>query len=77
MRDRTRQAGDRAVEVIFDWPVDPLEADDQWAAARARHRSAPDDVASDASERITLIEFMWHGETGAQQVIFVSRQWLQ
>jgi hypothetical protein len=30
-----------------------------------------------ASERITLIEFMWHGQRGAQQVILVSREWLQ
>ena len=78
MRDRTRQAGDhRSAEALTDWLVEPLVADDQPAADRARRRRIPEDVEPNNSERITLIEFMWQGQTGAQQVILVSREWLQ
>lgn len=78
MRDRTRQADDHRAAALADWLIDPLAAaDHRRAAARARHGRVPEDAAPDATERITLIEFMWHGQTGAQQVILVSREWLQ
>ena len=78
MRDRTRQAGDhRPAEALTDWLVDPHVADDGPASARAQRRHAPEDVESNACERITLIEFMWQGQTGAQQVVLVSRELLQ
>ena len=41
-----------------------------------RGQRPPEDAEPDTSERITLIEFLWEGLTGAQQVILVSREWL-
>jgi hypothetical protein len=46
-------------------------------AISRQNQRPPEDAEPDTSERITLIEFLWQGRTGAQQVILVSRQWLQ
>ncbi len=79
MPDGTRQRGDRRqADAFADWLVDGLTADDEPVDGRPpRHRRRSDDVEPNASERITLIEFLWEGQTGAQQVILVSREWLQ
>jgi hypothetical protein len=53
--------------------VDRVAADGR---PRAGDGSA-DDTESEASERITLIEFTWMGFTGPQPVILVAREWLQ
>ena len=74
MRDGTRQAGVRRQAQA---PVDPL---DDWHGVDAHPPSeerSPADAEPGTSERITLIEFRWSGLTGAQQVILVSREWLQ
>ena len=72
MRDGPRHAGDR--------PTSPrwrsTDAADE-TLARGSARRPPEDAEPDTSERITLIEFLWEGRTGAQQVILVSREWLQ
>ena len=44
---------------------------------RASDRVQPDGGGPDATEKVTLIEFMWRGLRGAQPVIFVAREWLQ
>ena len=65
MRDETRQAIDRRrAQALDEWLVDV-------------HGPEAEDTEPDVSERITLIEFLWRGRTGAQQVILVSREWLQ
>ena len=73
MRDGTRQAD---VRPRAQAPVDPLDDCDGDAHPPSEERS-PADAEPGTSERITLIEFMWSGLTGAQQVILVSREWLQ
>ena len=45
--------------------------------SRQPRQRPPEDAEPDTSERITLIEFLWQGKAGAQQVILVSREWLQ
>ena len=45
--------------------------------ARSHAAGSAEDAEPDTSERITLIEFLWEGRTGAQPVILVSREWLQ
>ena len=68
MRDPTGQARDRRRAVaLADSLVEFLDAD----------RQQVDGAEPQASERITLIEFMWTGETGAQPVLLVEREWLQ
>jgi KaiC/GvpD/RAD55 family RecA-like ATPase len=44
-----------------------LDAGDWWA----------NDTEPETTERVTLIEFLWMGLTGAQPVIFVAHEWLQ
>ena len=44
-----------------------LDAVDWWA----------NDTEPETTERVTLIEFLWMGLTGAQPVIFVAHEWLQ
>jgi hypothetical protein len=59
---------------FVEWP------DGEERPGTAGSRSQPpqfDEVEPDASERITLIEFLWTGPTGEQPVILVSREWLQ
>ena len=65
MRDGPRQA---------DWVAARLTAEDAGSRRRGR---PPENAEPDTSERITLIEFLWEGTRGAQQVILVSREWLQ
>ena len=79
MRDGPRQAGDRQrAEFLVDWLVDRLAAEDGATEGRSRRRRrAPQDAEPNVSERITLIEFLWEETTGAQQVILISREWLQ
>jgi hypothetical protein len=64
--------------------MDRLAAEEEPTDVRSRQPwetpetpETPVGAEPDASERITLIEFMWQGTTGAQQVILVSREWLQ
>ncbi len=67
MRDGPRQAGGRHRA--------RLEPEDGATDARSRRlRRPPEDAEPDSSEPITLIEFLWEGRTGAQQVILVSRE---
>jgi hypothetical protein len=70
VRSRRRQPGDHRRAR----PKAEVEAKD---TRPRRLQRPPDDDEPDTSERVTLIEFMWVGRTGAQQVILVSREWLQ
>jgi hypothetical protein len=51
--------------------------DDRLGAAGSQQPPPPDDAEPNTSERVTLIEFVWIGQTGEQPVILVSREWLQ
>jgi hypothetical protein len=55
-------------EPLADWLVELSAADEDPVV---------EGVEPNTSERITLIEFRWQGQIGAQQVILVSREWLQ
>jgi hypothetical protein len=79
VRDPTGQARDRRRAVaLADSLVEFLDADRQQVDGPARRRRrARHGAEPQASERITLIEFMWTGETGAQPVLLVEREWLQ
>jgi hypothetical protein len=70
VRNSPRQTGDHGRA--------RLEAEVGATDARSRQpQSPPEDGEPDTSERVTVIEFLWQGRTGAQQVILVSREWLQ
>jgi hypothetical protein len=84
VRDGSRQtAGRRRAQVLADRLVADRLVDRPDGDGRPAERSAgprrrpPETAEQNASERITLIEFLWEGPAGAQQVIFVSREWLQ
>jgi hypothetical protein len=78
VRDGTRQFGGRRrpIAPIVGLVAGPT-ADVQRVDDRPERRQLRADVEPDTSERITLIEFVWSGATGAQLVILVSREWLQ
>jgi hypothetical protein len=80
VRDGSRHAGDRRpAESLGDGSVDWLDGEwQQPVGGRSGGRlRLLEEEEPCASERITLIEFQWEGQAGAQQVIFVSREWLQ
>ena len=63
--------------MLAEWLIERLATEDTTDGRSGRGRWAPDDAEPDTSERITLIDFLWEGQTGAQQVILISREWLQ
>ena len=71
----------RRAKALADWLIDRVAAQGggygRSFITAAIRRPEAEDADLNTSERITLIEFVWEGRTGAQQVILVSREWLQ